>query len=151
MKKSRRKGTSDLVFWNLIFLEILSLNSKWRKSWSRHVLKQAKTVFFSSYCLSGRIHRFLRKSILHTKSFSNGDQFDSICLNYAYQPVESVVYYGNYDDNIQLFNSFMCSLLNRQQMVFYENKFYHNNQTQIWTKAFQYLRECWCLKRTDTA
>ena len=36
-------------------------------------MKQAKTVFFSFYCLSCRIYRFLCKSTLHMKGFSNGE------------------------------------------------------------------------------
>ena len=37
--------------------------------------------------------------------FSNSEQFDSICLDYAYQLVESVVSHGKYVDNMHLFNS----------------------------------------------
>ena len=53
-----------------------------------YILKQAKTVFFSLYNLSGRIHHFFCKSTLHINGFSDSDQFDSICLDYAYQLVD---------------------------------------------------------------
>ena len=53
-----------------------------------YVLKQAKTVIFSLYNLSGRIYHFFRKSTLHVNGFSNSDQFESICLDYAYQLVD---------------------------------------------------------------
>ena len=71
-----------------------------------HVLKQGKTVFFSSYYLSVRIHSFLRESTLYIlNSFYNSEQFDSICSDYAYQLVESVVSHGKYEDKVYLFNS----------------------------------------------
>ena len=73
-----------------------------------YVLKQAKTVFFSSYYFSG-MNRFLRKSTLYINDFSNNEQFDTIYLDYAYELVESVVSHGRYGNNkflltIQLFS-----------------------------------------------
>ena len=53
-----------------------------------------KTVFCSSNYLSGRIHRFPRRSTLHVNGFSNSERFDSICLDCAYQLVDLVISYG---------------------------------------------------------
>ena len=70
-----------------------------------YVLKQGKTVFFSSYYLSvSRIHSFLRESTLYINGFYNSEQFDSICLGYAYELIESVVSHGKYEDKMYLFN-----------------------------------------------
>ena len=68
-------------------------------------MKEAKTVFCSSYSLPGRIYRFFRKPTLYINGYSNSEQFDSICLDYAYQLVESVVFHGKYEDNTYPFNS----------------------------------------------
>ena len=90
-----RTEASDLVFWNLRFTEMLSLNNKWYhwKNWLRlgiyTCFEQAKTVLFSHH-LFGGIHHILCKSILHINTFSNGEQFDSQCLYYAYQLVQSL-------------------------------------------------------------
>ena len=62
--------------------------------------EKTKTVFFSSYNLPGRIHRSFRKSTLYISGFPNSEQFDSICLDYAYQLVESVVSHCKYEDNM---------------------------------------------------
>ena len=35
-------------------------------------------------------------------------------------------------------------LLNRQQMIFYENQFYQNNQAQICSEAFQFPENVAC-------
>ena len=67
--------------------------------------KQAKATFFFSYHLSGIIHRFFLKSTLYINGFCNSEQLDSICLDYGYQLVESVVSHGEYEDNMKLFNS----------------------------------------------
>ena len=42
-------------------------------------------------------------------------------------------------------------LLNKQQMIFYENEFYQNNQAQISTEAFQYPRKRCFWRNTDIA
>ena len=71
--------------------EVISLEE--RADWDRcftYVLRQAKAVFFPSYYLCDRIHRFLCKSALYMNDCSNSEQFNSICLDYAYQFVESV-------------------------------------------------------------
>ena len=70
-----------------------------------NVLTQAKTMFFSLYNFPGRIHHFFRKSTLYMNDFSNSDQFHSICLDYAFQLVESVVTHDKYENNLHLFNS----------------------------------------------
>ena len=82
--------------------------------------------------------RFLHKSTLSINGFCNSQQFDSICLDYAYQLVESVLSYGKYEISVvnNCNNIFKCSLLNWQQTVFYENEFYQNNQAQIAQKPF---------------
>ena len=41
--------------------------------------------------------RFLHKSTLSINGFCNSAQFDSICLDYAYQLVELVLSYGKYE------------------------------------------------------
>ena len=62
--------------------------------------KQKLCSSLRTYYLSGRIHPFLRKCTLYINGFSNSDQFDSICLDYAYQIVKSVVSHGKYEDNM---------------------------------------------------
>ena len=56
--------------------------------------KKEKTVFFSSYRLPGIIHRFFHKPTLYINGCHKREQFDSICLDYAYQLVEPVVSSG---------------------------------------------------------
>ena len=76
-----RTRASDLVSRNLRVTRMLSLNKK-------------------IISLSGRKHRFLRKSTLYINGFCNSEQFDSICLDYVHQLVESVVAHGKYEDNM---------------------------------------------------
>ena len=73
-------------------IEMGNLHTFWNKQ------KLCSSVH--TYYLSGRIHHFLRKSTLHIDGFSKNEQFDSICLEYAQQPVESVVSHGKYEDNM---------------------------------------------------
>ena len=82
-------------------------------------MKQAKTVFFSSYYMSGRTHRFLPKYTLYITGFSNREQFDSICLGHAYKLVQIVVSHGKYEDNIYHFN---CSI--SQGLLVLKKKWY---------------------------
>ena len=109
------------------------------------VLKQGKAVFFSLYNLSGRIYHFFRKSTLYINGFSNSDQFDSICLDHAYQFVESVVTQGKYEYNIHLFNSsnIVCYIGNKR--LFLRTNFVRTNKLRI-AQPFQYPRNSWCLK-----
>ena len=53
-----------------------------------------------TYVLNKQKSRFLHKSTLYINGFCNSEQFDSICLDYAYQLVESVVSHGKYEDNM---------------------------------------------------
>ena len=46
--------------------------------------------------------RFLYKSTLSINGFCNSEQFDSICLDYAYQLVESVLSHGKYEITCRL-------------------------------------------------
>ena len=46
--------------------------------------------------------RFLQKSTLYINGFCNNEQFDPICLDYAYQLVKSVVSQGKYEDMLKL-------------------------------------------------
>ena len=64
-----------------------------------YVLKQAKTVFFSTYSLPGRIYRFFPKPTLYINGYFNSEQFNSIYWGYAYKLVESVVSHRKYEDN----------------------------------------------------
>ena len=41
--------------------------------------------------------RFFHKSTLSINGFCNSEQFDSICLDYAYQLVDSVLSHGKYE------------------------------------------------------
>ena len=100
-----RTGASDLVFWNLRFTEMVSLNKKWYhwrkyliKTGNLHMFWTSKNAFFFLHHLSGRAHRFLRESTLYVNVFSNSEQFDSILLVYAYKLVDSVVSHGKYED-----------------------------------------------------
>ena len=54
--------------------------------------------------------RFLHKSTLSINGFCNSEQFDSICLDYAYQLVESVLSNGKYEITCRI--TLKCSLLN---------------------------------------
>ena len=110
-----------------------------------YVLKQGKTVFFSLYNLSGRMHHFFRKSTLYIKVFSNSEQFDSICLDSAYQLVESVVTHGKYEDSMHLFNSLsvVCYIGNKR--LFMRTNFIRTNKLRF-AQPFQYPRNSWCLK-----
>ena len=56
-----------------------------------YVLRQVKTVFFTSYYLCGRIHRFLSMSTLHMNGLCICKQFNSRYIDYAYQLIESVI------------------------------------------------------------
>ena len=56
----------------------------------------------------------------------------------TYQLEELVISHRKYEDNMYLFEPSRLFLLNRQQMLFYGNEFYQNNQAQICTEAFQY-------------
>ena len=67
-------------------------------------MRQAKTLFVSSYYLSGRVHRFLRKSTLYINGLSNSEKFDLICLDYAYQIAKSVISHRKHKDNKYIFN-----------------------------------------------
>ena len=94
-----RTGASDLVFWNLRFMEMVSLNKKWyhwRKYLSKignlHMFWTSKNAFFFPHHLSGRT--------------VNSEQFDSILLVCAYKLVDSVVSHGKYEDK--------CSFLTMQ-------------------------------------
>ena len=94
-----RTGASDLVFWNLRFMEMVSLNKKWYH-WSKYLSKignlhmfwTSKNAFFFPHHLSGRT--------------VNSEQFDSILLVCAYKLVDSVVSHGKYEDK--------CSFLTMQ-------------------------------------
>ena len=110
-----------------------------------YVLKQATAVFFSLYNFFGRIHHFFRRSILYINGFSNSDQFDSICLDYAYQLVESVVTQGKYEDNMHLCNSssVVCYIGNKR--LFMRTNFVKTNRLRL-AQPFQYSRNSWCLK-----
>ena len=101
-----------------------------------YVLKQAKTVFFSLYNLPGRIHRFFRKSTLYINGFSNSKQFDSICLDYAYQLVESVVTHGKYEDNMHLFNSSSAVYYIGSKWFFMRMDFIRTNKLRLAQKPF---------------
>ena len=101
-----------------------------------YVLKQAKTVFFSLYNLPGRIHRFFRKSTLYINGFSNSKQFDSICLDYAYQLVESVVTHGKYEDNMHLFNSSSAVCYIGSKRFFMRMDFIRTNKLRLAQKPF---------------
>ena len=100
------------------------------------VLKEAKTVFFSLYNLPGRIHRFFRKSTLYINGFSNSKQFDSICLDYAYQLVESVVTHGKYEDNMHLFNSSSAVCYIGSKRFFMRMDFIRTNKLRLAQKPF---------------
>ena len=52
-------------------------------------------MFFSSYYLSGKIDAFFCKSTLYINGLSNSEQFDSMCLDYVYQIVGSVIFSEN--------------------------------------------------------
>ena len=104
-----------------------------------YVLKQAKTVFFSLYNLPGRIHRFFRKSTLYMNGFSNSKQFDSICLDYAYQLVESVVTHGKYEDNMHLFNSSSAVCYIGNKRLFIRTNFIRTNKLRLAQKSFNIL------------
>ena len=41
--------------------------------------------------------RFLHKSTLYINGFCKSEQFDSICLDYGYQLVKSVLSHGKYE------------------------------------------------------
>ena len=56
-------------------------------------------MFLISYSLPGRIYRFFYKPTLYINGYSNSEEFETICLDYAYQVVESVVSSGKYEDN----------------------------------------------------
>ena len=101
-----------------------------------YVLKQAKTVFFSLCNLPGRIHRFFRKSTLYINGFSNSKQFDSICLDYAYQLVESVVTHGKYEDNMHLFNSSSAVCYIGSKRFFMRMDFIRTNKLRLAQKSF---------------
>ena len=104
-----------------------------------HVLKQAKTMFFSLYNLPGETQDFFHKSTLYINSFSNSDQFHSICLDYAYQLVESVVTHGRYEDNMHLLNSSsaVCYIGNKQ--IFMGTNFIRTNKLRLVQKPFNIL------------
>ena len=53
-----------------------------------------------TYVLNRQKLHFLHKCTLYINGFCNSEQFDSICLDYAYQLVESVVSHGKYEDNM---------------------------------------------------
>ena len=49
-----------------------------------------------AYILNKQKLRFLHKSTLYIKGFCNSEQFNSICLDYAYQLDKSVVSHGKW-------------------------------------------------------
>ena len=111
-----------------------------------YVLKQAKTVFFSLYNLPGKIHRFFRKSTLYVNGFSNSDQFDSICLDYAYQLVESVVSHGKYEDSMHLFNSSSVVCYRGSKQFFMRTNFIRTNKLRLEQKPFNIPESIGALK-----
>ena len=85
----------------MLSLSNIRYDTNGRKNWSIEVIyicfETSKNRV--SYNLPVRIHHFFRKSTLNIDRFSNSEQFDSICLDYVYQLVESVVSHGEYEDN----------------------------------------------------
>ena len=65
------------------------------------------------------------------KGFSNSEQFDSICLDSAYQLVESVVTQGKYEDSMHLFNflSVVCYIGNKR--LFMRTNFIRTNSSDL--------------------
>ena len=112
-----------------------------------YVLKQAKIVFFSLYNFPGRIHHFFHKSTLYMNGFSNSDQFDSICLDYAFQLVESVITHCKYEDNMHLFNSSSAVCYIGNKRLFMRTNFIRTNKLRLVQKPWN----SWCLIRTDIA
>ena len=99
-------------------------------------MKQAKTVFFSSYSLRGRMYYFSRQPTLYINGFRNSEQFDSICLDYAYQLVESVVSHGKYEDNMYLFNSSNVVCYIGSKRFFMRTNFIRANKFRLAQKSF---------------
>ena len=67
-----------------------------------------------------------KQTKLYLNCPANSEQFDSICLYYAYQLVESVIFLGKYENNLYHFNpsSVICKISSKQ--FFYKNEFYQN-------------------------
>ena len=103
------------------------------------VLRQAKTVFFSLYNFPGRINHFFCKSALYIKGFSNSDQFNSICLDYAPQLDESVITQGKYEDNMHLFNSSSAVCYIGNKRLFMRTNFIRTNKLRLVQKPFNIL------------
>ena len=51
----------------------------------------------NTHVLNKQKLRFLHKSTLYINGFCNCEQFESVCLGYAYQLVESVLSHGKYE------------------------------------------------------
>ena len=96
-----RTRASDLVFWNLRVTGMQSFNKKWYH-WKKELIEIGNLHMFwtSKNYLSGRKHCLLHNSTLYVNGFCNSEQFVSICLDYVYQLVESVVSHGKYEDDM---------------------------------------------------
>ena len=95
-----------------------------------------------TYVLNRQKFRFLLKCTLYINGFYNSEQFDSICLDYVYQLYQLVKSVEYLTVNMKI----ICRITLQVQFVKlaadrYKNKFYHNSQAQICTKAFQYSRD----------
>ena len=104
-----------------------------------YVLKQGKNRVLLLYNFPGRIHHFFHKSTLYMNGFSNSDQFDSICLDYAFQLVESVITHCKYEDNMHLFNSSSAVCYIGNKRLFIRTNFIRTNKLRLAQNSFNIL------------